>query len=123
MCLKNMILETKNSNVKGTIQLDYPVEGLSDFSEVVQLTFEIEPSVVNSNDIRVFYSELGANIDFAIQTKMRGTLLDFELKDNRISYRNSGVEGNFRFTDLIEPNTPVKNHSDALVLRVNSSDL
>lgn len=123
MGLKNMILETKNSNVKGTIQLDYPVEGLSDFSEVVQWTFDIEPSVVNSNDIRFFYSELGANIDFAIQTKMRGTLLDFELKDNRISYRNSGVEGNFRFTDLIDPNTPFKIHSDAHVLRVNSSDL
>src|SRR5699024_9328374 len=71
MSLNNMHLETVNhSEIEGSIQLDYPVNGLSDFSEVVQWTFDIEPSVVNSNDIRMFYSDLVANIDFSIQSNM-----------------------------------------------------
>ena len=124
MGLKNMTLETKNnSSVHGNIQLDYPKDGLSDFSELVQWTFDIDPSIVNSNDIRIFYSELGANIDFSIHTKMRGTLLDFKLEENNIGYRNTNVEGDFRFTDLIDPEKPFYIHSDAHILRTNTSDL
>lgn len=123
MGLKKMDLQTKHSHLKGAIQLDYPMEGLSEFSEVVQWTFDIEPSQISSNDIRVFYSNLGANITFNIATKMRGTLLDFKVEENSIAFRNTSIVGDFNFKDLLDADSEFQIQSDSHVIKTNTSDL
>lgn len=124
MRLNNMKLSTTNSHVEGNLQFDYPVNGLSNFEEMVEWTFDIEPSKVNSNDIREFYGELGKNIDFSLETKMRGTLNDFTIQENNIAFRNSIIRGNFKFTDLIdEDNTKFIIQSDGYSLRTSDMDI
>lgn len=123
MRLENMNLTTANSNVLGNLQFDYPIDGLSNFENEVEWTFDIDPSEVNSDDIRVFYDGLGRNIDFAIKTQIRGTLNDFTLQENSISFRNSSINGDFKFTDLIEDDKEFVIQSDAHSLRTSDMDI
>lgn len=124
MWLEDLQLTTAKSQLEGNFQFDYPVDGLANFIEEVQWTFDVKPSRVNSDDIRVFYDGLGKNIDFSLQTKMRGTLNDFLLQENSVSFRNSKILGDFQFIDLIQetPTFLIQSDKDAFV-QTNDMDI
>ncbi|HLW14350.1 MAG TPA: translocation/assembly module TamB domain-containing protein [Flavobacteriaceae bacterium] len=123
MSLKKMTLQTESSSITGNVRLDYPVDGLSDFEEVVEWTMDLQSPKLSSNDIKAFYADLGAGIEFHIDTNMKGTLNDFTLTENTIGYRNTSVQGDFKFADLLHPERKFQIQSEAHIIKTNTSDL
>ncbi len=123
MSLENFDILTKNSYLSGDLQFDYPINGLANFATDVEWNMNLTPSKVNSEDIRIFYNELGANIDFNIESKMEGTLNDFTLSNNAITFQNSSVNGDFNFVNLIEDRDNFKILSEEHLIHTNHFDL
>jgi hypothetical protein len=104
--LENLIVETKESFLKGKTILSYDRKDFSNFNNKVVFDVELDSSNLATNDIRYFYSELGKNRTFELKTKVTGTLNDFyasnlDLKDNR----NSIIRGDVNFKNLF-PRSP-----------------
>jgi hypothetical protein len=74
--LENLIVETKESFLKGKTILSYDRKDFSNFNNKVVFDVELDSSNLATNDIRYFYSELGKNRTFELKTKVTGTLND-----------------------------------------------
>lgn len=123
MFLKDFSLATSNSHLRGDLRFDYPINGLAEFDEKVVWTFDLQPSKLNSNDLQVFYDGIGKNIDFHIESQMYGTLNDFRLKNNTISFQNSSVYGDFHLKNLLEENQDFIISSEEHFIQTDAVDL
>jgi hypothetical protein len=102
-CIKinNLDLETKNSNLKGDVVLNYVIEDFSDFTNKVRFNVAIQSASLGSNDIRCFYKELGRNQHFYVKTKIKGTLNDLRLTNLRLfDSQKSKITGAIHFKNL-----------------------
>jgi len=88
MILDKMEIQTKESDIKGYIALNYAIDDFSDFENKVDFDVKLKTSKIATNDIRCFYNELGKYQYFKIKSHITGTLnnlklLDLHLKDNK----------------------------------------
>lgn len=123
MKLENAEIHTTNSELIGNLTYDYEVGGLANFVNDVNWTFDLEPSLISTNDIRVFYDELGEDLDISIEGLVLGTLNDFVLENADVYFNNSKVKGNLSFTDLIQERPDFIIQVDAEELQTNATDL
>jgi len=79
--LKDLQLQTSRSNIQGQVSLLYQREDFQDFNNKVLFEIQLANSNVNSNDIRFFYEDLGADLDFQLKGNLTGTLNRFDLVD------------------------------------------
>jgi hypothetical protein len=106
--LENLTLKTDESFLKGKVLLTYSKEkkDFSDFNNKVLFNVVLDSALLSTNDIRYFYTELGKNKKFYLQTKVKGTLNDFYatnlyLQDDK----NSIIKGDVNFKNLF-PRSP-----------------
>lgn len=123
MRLEDFSINTTDSYLFGSLQFDYPINGLADFGTEVIWDLDLKPSRVNSRDIRVFYDEVGKDIYFDIESKMQGTLNHFVLFENTINYQNSAVHGDFKFINLLDKQKPFQISSEEHLIQTNYTDL
>lgn len=123
MTLENAEITTPYSRLVGNLNYDYEEGGLADFVNAVNWTFDLEPSVVNTNDIRVFYDELGEDIEINIQGLVLGTLNDFLFENADVNYSNSIIKGDIAFTDIIQETPDFIIQLEAEQLQTNTRDL
>ncbi|MBP6556945.1 MAG: translocation/assembly module TamB [Flavobacterium sp.] len=106
--LENLKLKTDESYLEGKVILSYNRENndFSDFNNKVLFDVTLDSTTLSTNDIRHFYTELGKDKKFYLQTRVKGTLNNFYavnlyLKDDK----NSIIKGDVNFKNLF-PRSP-----------------
>lgn len=102
MRFKNTVLQTKNSEVKATIDFTYKREDLTSFNDKVHIKASFEDSTIFAPDLKKYYSELSGNDSIRFSGKVNGTLNDFSL--NRLllsSKRGIKIVGDLDFVNAV----------------------
>lgn len=99
MFLKDLILETGNSRIRGDGKLTFE-NGMGDFVNKVLLEFNFRETIISTNDLNKLYPEFGENLNISLHGDFLGTLNDFEFDDANIRYGKSQFKGDFIFKNL-----------------------
>lgn len=99
---KDLLLETADSYIKGTVILNYGEAGLSDFNNNVVFDARLDESKISTNDINTFYDEFGRNIGINLEGEIKGTLNNLTFSGGRMSFGNTRLLGTYRFQNLFE---------------------
>jgi hypothetical protein len=85
--LENLDLETKASNLKGEIVLNYDIAkgDFLHFTDKVVFDIKLEKASLASNDIRIFYDELGKNLKFNVEGRIKGPLNNLKITNLRLA--------------------------------------
>jgi len=102
MNLVNMKLQTPSSLIDADLFFNYDLSDFSDFENLVQVEANFRESIISSNDLQAFYDGFGDDQLLQFETKLTGTLNDFNLDDFRLKgldrteiYGNFQVKGSF----------------------------
>ncbi|MBL4664108.1 MAG: translocation/assembly module TamB [Flavobacteriaceae bacterium] len=98
----DLLLETTDSYIKGTVILNYGEKGLSDFNNNVVFDAQIEDSKISTNDLNTLYNEFGRNIGINLEGDINGTLNDLTFSRGRLTYANTKLLGTYRFQNLFK---------------------
>jgi hypothetical protein len=99
--LENLNLVTKESKVRGEIDLNYKIEDFSHFTDKVEFDIKLDKALLASNDIRCFYNELGKNQQFYINGRIKGTLNNLNIRHlNFVDSKKSQIIGDLNFKNL-----------------------
>ncbi|WP_227658728.1 translocation/assembly module TamB domain-containing protein [Flavobacterium haoranii] len=101
--LENLDVHSKESHVKGRVELLYKREDFANFNDKVRWQADIKESVIASNDLNYFYDEFGKNNKFKLETELKGTLNNFITHNLHLtdSY-NSEIIGDVNFKNLFK---------------------
>ena len=105
---KNILLEnldaiSKESHVKGRVELLYKREDFSDFNNKVNWDAQLENISISSNDLNYFYDEFGKDNVFYLNTNLKGTLNNFTTHNLKLLDKNqSEIIGNITFKNLFK---------------------
>lgn len=103
--LENLDLVTKESKIKGNVQLRYKIEDFSNFNDKVRFDIKLDEASIASNDIRYFYKEIGKDQQFDLKTRITGTLNDLQFRNlNLIDTRKTQIIGAINFKNLFAKN-------------------
>lgn len=115
MELKELLLETGGSTLKGNLLFSYGEAGLSDFVDGVTINAKLDESQLATNDLNAFYSEFGEDLIFEIDGTLQGNLNDFNFYDGNIRVGGNYVSGDLVFKNLLREDTDfiidAKNHN------------
>ncbi|HET8803252.1 MAG TPA: translocation/assembly module TamB, partial [Aequorivita sp.] len=70
--LKDLNLETTESEIVGDIDLDYSKNGMADFANNVFITANIKDSKIATNDLNAFYNEFGPDQLILLEAEVKG---------------------------------------------------
>ena len=122
--LKNLVLESENSQIAGTVNLDISNDAFADFVNKVVFDFDFTEASLNTTDLQSFYSGFGLNKKIDFKGLMQGTLNDFTLSQvNMRGLGNSKIRGNLRLEDLFQDGGNFRINGDLWQLQSNYFDL
>jgi hypothetical protein len=99
--LENLDLLTKESNLKGSVVMNYEIEDFANFTDKVEFDIKLEKANLGTNDIRGFYNELGKNLRFKVNGRIRGPLNNLVLSNlNLNDTKSSQIVGTINFKNL-----------------------
>ena len=99
--LQNLDAYTKESEIKGVVELRYKREDFSDFNNKVIFDVNFEKATIASNDLNYFYNEFGKDNLFYVNTHLIGTLNNFTTENLKLIDKNqSEIIGNITFKNL-----------------------
>lgn len=101
--LKELTLETAESKVMGTIDLDYSKNGMTDFANNVFITADLNDSKISTNDLNALYNEFGPDQLILLDTEMKGTLNNFTTSDLNLQTGDTKIEGDYTFQNILDP--------------------
>lgn len=101
--LKELTLETAESKVMGTIDLDYSKNGMTDFANNVFITADLNDSKISTNDLNALYNEFGPDQLILLDTEMKGTLNNFTASDLNLQTGDTKIEGDYAFQNILDP--------------------
>jgi len=103
MNIANLNLETTESELKGSIKMNYNEGDLKYFVDKVNLDVNIEKSILATNELQNFYGEFGKNKKLYIKTNLKGTLNNFKLSNTNLTDDlNSQIRGSFELINLLD---------------------
>src|SRR5690606_38363889 len=109
MKFHNLLLRTKETTLKGQLDMTYKEGGLANFTDDVNLLLNIEPSKLSTNDIKYFYDGVGANQTIYLQTIAKGTLNDFVLANTVFSDQaGDQIIRQYKYDKLLHGNEQLK---------------
>src|SRR5690606_6670270 len=100
--LKDLNLETTESNIIGDIDLDYSKNGMADFVNDVVITANFKDSKVATNDLNGFYNEFGPDQLVLLDTELKGTLNNFTVNNLKFQTGDTNVEGDYAFENILD---------------------
>jgi len=102
MNLVDMKLQTPGSLIDADLYFNYELSDFSDFENLVQVEADFRESTLSSNDLKAFYDGFGDDELLSFQTKLSGTLNDFNLEGFKLQgldrteiYGDFQVKGSF----------------------------
>ena len=102
--LKNLVLETLNSTIKGDISLDHGGKGMGNFANNVTINALLTNSKIATNDLNGFYSEFGKDLIITLNGKLNGILNDFTFTNAEVKTKGLSLKGDYSFKNLINTN-------------------
>ena len=99
-------IETAESKLNGNLVFDYDREDFANFLEKVKITATFNESIIALNDINNYYSELGKDITAQFSTQVTGVFNDLVFKDLILRSENTGIRGDYEFTNLFNETNP-----------------
>ena len=122
--LDNLDLVTKESNLKGRIALNYDINkgDFSHFTDKVEFDIQLDKANLASNDIRCFYDELGKNLRFFVNGRIKGPLNNLKISNLKLidSKKSQIIMGDIDFKNLF-PNKEQEFYMDAKLDRLVTS--
>ena len=124
--LKKLAVKTRQSHFLGVLTFTYRLEDFADFNNKVQINLQVDSASIASNEIALFYNELGKNQQYEMKGLFKGTLNHLNassvvLTDNL----GSKIKGDVTFLNLISKTgrdvsiygnfSEISSHYDALV--------
>ena len=99
--LENLDLLTKESNLKGSVVMNYELEDFAQFTDKVEFDIKLEKANLGTNDLRGFYDELGKNQRFKIKGRIKGPLNNLVLSNLYLNdTKRSQIIGTINFKNL-----------------------
>lgn len=99
--IERLDLETNESKLRGDVALNYKIEDFSDFVNKVQFDVKFDKATLASNDVRVFYNELGKNQLFYINGRIKGPLNNLFITNLKlVDAKKSQIIGTINFKNL-----------------------
>lgn len=99
--LEDLKIETKESKLDADVYLNYKIEDFASFTDKVQFDVTINSAKLASNDIRIFYDELGKNQFFNIKANIKGPLNNLKItKLNLIDSNKTKMLGSINFKNI-----------------------
>lgn len=103
MTFDDLLLQTKKSEVKGSLYFDYKRGDLPKFTDRVKVTANINKSKIRLDELNVFYNEFGSYQTVYFSTLATGTLNDLKAKKFRLTSNNSTkIYGDVVFKNLFK---------------------
>ncbi len=100
--LKKLDLKTANSTFVGDVALRYDRSDFKDFNNKVKFDIKINSSSLATNDIRYFYTEIGADRHFNLKSEIQGTLNNFTATNlHLVDDQQSEIKGAVNFRNLL----------------------
>ncbi|WP_367752577.1 translocation/assembly module TamB domain-containing protein [Flavobacterium sp. WC2430] len=99
--LEELKIETKESKIDADVYLNYKIEDFASFTDKVQFDVKINSSKLGSNDLRIFYDELGKNQYFNIKANIKGALNNLKItRLNLIDSNKTKMIGAINFKNI-----------------------
>ncbi|WP_241780984.1 translocation/assembly module TamB domain-containing protein [Cochleicola gelatinilyticus] len=100
--LKELTLESEDSEINGEVIMTYGDGGLGDFENTVVIKADLNNTKISTNDLNAFYNEFGTDQLIFLNGSLDGTLNDFTFENARLESGDMRVVGNFAFKDLLK---------------------
>ncbi|WP_225876834.1 translocation/assembly module TamB domain-containing protein [Flavobacterium muglaense] len=99
--LASLKIKTKESEIDADVYLNYKITDFANFTDKVKFDVKIHKSKIASNDIRVFYDELGKNQFFNLKGVIKGPLNNLKItKLNLVDSNNTKMYGSIVFKNM-----------------------
>jgi len=105
-------IKTAHSDLKGQLIFDYEREDMKDFTNKVGVTSNFIDSEVGTSDINLFYDEFGVDKTILFSGDISGVLNDLQSDYLFLVTDNTGIRGDFNFTDLFQRDGEFKMEAD-----------
>lgn len=103
--LEDLDLKTTKSKIKGNLALNYEIEDFQNFTNKVIFDFDIKKASMASDEVRLFYKDLGKNNYFKIRGKIKGSLNNLVFSNLKLTdSRNTQIAGTIYFKNLLQNN-------------------
>lgn len=106
MRFDSLLVQTKESNLKGNLRFDYDRKDFREFLDKVNLTANFNESTVAFNEVNAYFNEFGKDKTATFSTNISGVLNDFEASDLILLSDNTGVRGDYNFKNLFTKEEP-----------------
>ncbi|MBF4984617.1 translocation/assembly module TamB domain-containing protein [Nonlabens mediterrranea] len=101
--IDDLYIETAGSKLEGDLKLNYQDNNFSDFTNKVDWDFQIDESVIATNELRLFYNELVKNETVSLSGHMTGNLNDFKVNQMKASTLNDiSIDGDMHFVNVVD---------------------
>ena len=122
--LKDLILKTKYSVLRGDVKMDTKDDAFQDFNNRVLFDIDFKETEISTTDLQVFYSEFGADKTLLLSGKMLGTLNNFRLSGFDLSgLSTSSIQGDVNFQNLLGDTDTFRINGEYKQLRTSYLDL
>jgi len=88
MDLRQLLFETPQTHIEGSIAMRYPESGLKDFTTKVEMTVDFQKSRLATNDLKKFYKEFASDHTIYLSALAHGTLNTFKVFNAKMSTSN-----------------------------------
>lgn len=108
MRFDSLLIQTPESAVKGSLIFDYNREDFAQFLDKVQVSAEFNESTVAFNEVNRYFDEFGKDKVATFTAKAGGVLNDLNVTELLLYSDNTGIRGDFTFTNMFKESEPFK---------------
>ncbi|QWX85661.1 translocation/assembly module TamB domain-containing protein [Cellulophaga sp. HaHaR_3_176] len=112
MNFDSLVIETKQSNIKGDLMMDYGPGDFLNFLNKVKFTADFVDSKVAFDEINKLYDQFGAGKIAYFSSNVTGVLNDLTATNLFLTSENTGIRGNFNFKNLFKSKQPFVMEAD-----------
>lgn len=97
MGLSDLEITTPHSKIAADLKLKYPIKGMRDFKELVEIKLDFSSSSLGSNDLKAFTTNIGDANFLLERASLNGTLEDFRVQDIQLGFDETYFMGDLMF--------------------------
>ncbi|MBT8210406.1 MAG: translocation/assembly module TamB, partial [Eudoraea sp.] len=112
-------IKTVGSELNGNLTFDYEREDLADFEDKVQVTAQFQESLLSLDEINLLYPHFGKGKNVELASGFKGTLNALTAENLFLRTDDTGVRGDFTFTNLFKAEAPFR--MDANIRNITTS--
>ncbi len=101
--LNDLHLKTPESDLQGSIDLDFSKNGMANFEDEVIISANLIDSQISTNDLNTLYNEFGEDQLIVLDAQIKGSLNDFTAIVENASTGSTAINGTFTFENILDP--------------------